>query len=152
MFNKTSLIIIVAFILGSCASVPMESLKGSNDAKQFALPSNGMSGLYIYRSSFLGKVYKKDIWVDDKCIGESANDVFFYVEVPGNREHRISTESVFSPNNLIIKTEAGKNYFVEQYIKLGVSIKPAELELVNNKKGMSAVSILSLAKKGTCSK
>ena len=152
MFNKTSLIIIVAFILGSCASVPMESLKGSNDAKQFALPSNGMSGLYIYRSSFLGKVYKKDIWVDDKCIGESANDVFFYVEVPGNSEHKISTESEFSPNNLIIKTEAGKNYFVKQYIKLGFLAEGAKLELVNNKKGMSAVSILSLAKKGTCSK
>jgi starvation-inducible outer membrane lipoprotein len=35
MFNKISLLIIVAFILGGCASVPMESLKGSNDAKQF---------------------------------------------------------------------------------------------------------------------
>lgn len=32
---------------------------------------------------------------------------------------RISTESEFSPNDLNLTADAGKNYFVRQYIKVG---------------------------------
>ncbi len=118
---------------------------------QFNSPSSGNAGLYIYRDSFVGQALKKDIWVDGKCIGESAPDTFFYEEVVGNKEHKISTESEFSPNDLVVTTETGKNYFIEQYIKLGLFVGGAGLELVNNEKGMDSVSKLGLAKKGTCS-
>ncbi len=117
MFNKLSLVIVVTFVLGGCASVPMESMKKSNEAKQFNPPSNDNAGLYIYRDSFVGQALKKDIWIDGNCIGESAPDTFFYEEVTGDKEHKISTESEFSPNDLIVKTEVGKNYFIEQFIK-----------------------------------
>ncbi|NPA71274.1 MAG: DUF2846 domain-containing protein [Gammaproteobacteria bacterium] len=129
----------------------MESLEKSNDAKQFSPPSDGSAGLYIYRDSFVGKALKKDIWIDGKCIGESAADVFFYEEVEGGKEHKISTESEFSPNDLMLKVEAGKNYFIEQFIKLGVFVGGAGVELVEEKEGKAAVSKLDLAKKGTCS-
>ena len=56
-----SLIAIIAFTLGGCASVPMESTTKSNMAKQFNTPSEGNSGLYIYRDSFVGQALKKDI-------------------------------------------------------------------------------------------
>ena len=153
MLRKVSFVVIVAFILGGCtSSIPMKSIKESNQAKQFNPPSNGKAGLYIYRESFLGKIYKYDIRVDGKCIGESANDVFFYVEVAGNKEHTISTESEFSPNALTLKTKAGNIYFVEQQVKLGFTVEGAKLKIVNNTKGMAVVSKLGLAKKGTCSK
>ncbi|VAX08448.1 FIG00698560: hypothetical protein [hydrothermal vent metagenome] len=100
----------------------------------------------------MGQALKKDIWIDGKCVGESASDTFFYEEVTGDEEHKISTESEFSPNDLMIKTEIGKNYFIEQYIKFGVFVGGAGLTLVNNEEGMEAVSKLELAKKGTCSK
>jgi len=150
MLKKISLMVVV-FILGGCASVPMESVNESNKAKQFNPPSNSNSGLYIYRDSFAGQALKKDIWVDGKCIGETAPDIFFYVEVEGDKEHKISTESEFSPNDLVINTKKGKNYFIEQYIKLGVFVGGAGVELVNDEKGMEAVSKLGLAKQGTCS-
>ncbi len=152
MFKKISLVVIVAFVLGGCVSVPMKSIKESNQAKQFRPPSSGNAGLYIYRDSFVGQALKKDIWIDGKCIGESAPDTFFYEEVAGNKEHKISTESEFSPNDLVLTTKTGKNYFIEQYIKLGLFVGGAGLELVNNEKGMGAVSKLGLAKKGICSK
>lgn len=141
----------VSFLSG-CASVPMESKEQSEMAKTFGSPSVNNAGLYIYRSGSFGGALKKDVWVDDKCIGETAPNVFFYEEVQGDEEHKISTESEFSANDLLVKTESGKNYFIRQYIKLGVFVGGAGVELVEEEKGKKEVQDLQLAKKGTCSK
>ncbi len=138
-------------ILSGCASIPMESTEQSNMAKKFAPPSNENAGLYIYRSGILGSALKKDVWVDDKCIGETAPNVFFYEEVAGNKEHKISTESEFSPNDVLLQTESGKNYFIRQYIKLGVLVGGAGLEVIDEESGKKEVQKLKMAKKGTCS-
>jgi len=130
----------------------MESTEASARVKAFQPPSEGNAGLYIYRGSGVGTALKKDIWVDDKCIGESAPNVFFYEEVKGGREHKVSTESEFSPNDLLVRTENGKDYFIRQYIKMGVFVGGANLELVNNEEGKRDVSDLELARKGTCSR
>jgi hypothetical protein len=145
-------IVIATALISGCASVPMESKEASVKAKQFNPPATGNSGLYIYRDSFVGKALKKDIWLDGKCLGESAPDVFFFEEVKGDQEHKLSTESEFSPNDLVIQTLAGQNYFVRQYIKLGVFVGGANLELVNEDEAKKAISSLELAQKGTCSK
>jgi len=142
---------LAAVLISGCASVPMESKEASAKAKQFNPPSAGNAGLYIYRDSFVGKALKKDIWLDGKCLGESAPDVFFYDEVKGDQEHKISTESEFSPNDLAITTLAGQNYFIRQYIKLGVFVGGANLELVKEDEAKKAISSLELATKGTCS-
>lgn len=99
----------------------------------------------------LGAALKKDIWVDGECIGETVPKIFFYEEVVGDKEHTISTESEFSPNDLLVKTESGKNYFINQYIKLGAFVGGANLELVDEATGKQAVAQLDMAKKGTCS-
>ncbi|MEJ5991296.1 DUF2846 domain-containing protein [Ramlibacter sp. PS3R-8] len=138
-------------LLTGCASVKMEDKAASERAKQFAQPSSGSAGLYVYRDSTFGAALKKNIWVDDKCVGESAPNVFFYTEVaPGNR--KVSTQSEFSPNDLALMVEAGKNYFVRQYIKMGVFIGGAGLETVPDEQGKAAVAKLELASAGTCSK
>jgi len=151
MYKKLSLVVLTSLLFTGCASVQMESKEASQKAKEFAKPSAGNSGLYIYRDSFVGKALKKDIWVDDKCIGESAPDVFFKTEVAGNKEHKISTESEFSPNDLSLFTEAGHNYFIRQYIKLGAFVGGAGLELIEEEQGKAAVEKLDLATPGTCS-
>jgi len=102
LFAKAS-IIGVALLLSACATVPMASVEESNTTKQFRSPEKGNSGLYIYRDSFIGKALKKNLYIDDKFIGESAPDVFFYKTVKAG-EHKISTESEFSNNDLNIKT------------------------------------------------
>ena len=135
-----------------CASVPMEGMEETSIAKKFNPPVEGSSGLYIYRPSSLGGALKKDIWVDGKCIGESAPYVFFYEEVEGDKSHKVSTESEFSPNDLIVKVKSGMHYFIRQYIKLGVFVGGAALELVDEEKGKKEVSELDMATKGTCSK
>lgn len=152
MYKKIALITVALSVFAGCASVPMASKEESNKAKTFTSPSGDNAGVYIYRSGGLGGALKKDVWIDDKCVGETAPNVFFYELVKGGQEHKISTESEFSPNDLLLKTESGTNYFVNQYLKFGVFVGGANLELVDEDKGKKEVSKLELAKTGTCSK
>lgn len=138
-------------LFSGCTSVPMASKEASDQAKQFAAPAEGKIGLYVFRDSALGAALKKDVWVDGKCLGETAPNVFFYEELENKQQYVISTESEFSPNNLILNTEAGKNYFVRQYIKLGLVVGGANLESVSEDEGKRIVSKLKMAIKGTCS-
>ena len=151
--NKVLTTIAVTVLLATgCTSVPMESKEKSELAKQYNSPSEGKSGLYVYRAGSFGGALKKDVWLNGKCVGETAPNIFFYEEIEGNTEHKVSTESEFSPNDLLIKTESGKNYFGSQYIKMGVFVGGAGVELVDEKKGKKQVSKLDMAIKGTCSK
>lgn len=152
MYKILALLIFVSSLLVGCASVPTESTERTEMATKFSPPSNGNAGLYIYRSGHFGGSLKKDIWVDGECIGESAPNVFFYDEVSGDQEHKISTESEFSPNDLVVNTDSGRNYFVQQYIKMGVFVGGANLKLVDEEEGKKAVEKLKMAKRGHCSK
>ena len=143
--------IAVSFLVTGCASVNMASKEESTKAKQFAAPSADNAGLYVYRNSFVGKALKKDIWIDGKCLGESAPDVFFYTEVKGGQTVKISTESEFSPNDLALTVDSGKNYFLRQYIKMGVFVGGAGVEQVTEQQGQTDIASLEMAQAGNCS-
>ena len=114
MFNimKISLLAFT-FVLSSCATVELEDKEKDALAKEFKLPKERHAGLYIYRKLGFGSALKKDIRVNGECIGETAPSTYFLVEVDGEKEQEISTESEFSPNKIYVPTESGKNYFVE---------------------------------------
>jgi hypothetical protein len=152
VFNKSLIVGVVAVFVTGCASVPMESKEASDNAKRFAPPSQGQAGLYIYRTSGVGGALKKDILVDGKCIGESAPNVFFHEETKGDQEHVITTESEFSPNEIKLAVKSGINYFIRQYMKMGVFVGGANLEVVSEAEGKEAIRNLEMAKKGTCGK
>lgn len=139
------------FLLSGCASVPMESSKESNSAKQFNSPSPGKAGIYVYRiDTHKGAALKRSVLIDNECIGKTAKGVFFYHEVEGDKDHTISTESEFSPNDLVIYMKKGMLYFVEQYIKMGVFVGGAGLEQKGEEEGKEEVTKLNMAKKGDC--
>ncbi len=151
---KKSLFIclLASSVLAGCASVPMQSSQESEQLKKYNPPSSNKAGIYVYRKdSMFGAALKKDVRIDNACIGETARGVFFYHEVEGDKDHTFSTESEFSDNDLVIRTMSGQLYFVEQNIKFGAFVGGAELILVNNDQGKSDVSSLKLAAKGTCS-
>ena len=153
MFKKIVFLTMTSVLFAGCASIPTEQAEVSNVIKKVKAPSANNAGLYIYRSnSMVGGALKKDVWVDDECIGETARGTFFYHEVLGNIQHKVSTESEFSPNDLIIDTKAGDNYFVKQYIKPGLIVGGAGLKLVTEAEGKQAISDLDLGIKGKCSK
>lgn len=145
------LVLSSALILTGCASVNMAPPEASAKAKRFAPPSANNAGVYVYRNSAFGGALKKDIWIDGKCIGESAPNVFFYTEVEGGKKYKIDTESEFSPNSLEIMFEAGKNYFVRQYIKMGAFVGGAGVEQVSEEQGKTDIAPLNMAAPGNCS-
>lgn len=147
----SAIMLSATLLVSGCASVDMASKEESAKAKEFNPPSQGNAGVYVYRDSFVGKALKKDVWIDGKCIGETAPDVFFYTEVEGGKIHKVDTESEFSPNTFELMFESGKNYFIRQFIKMGVFVGGAGLEQIPEEQGKIAVSKLEMAKPGKCS-
>lgn len=119
--------------------------KADAQLKTFPAPPADKSGIYIYRNSFVGQALKKDLHVNGECIGETANKVYFYRQVaPGKQT--LSTESEFSDNSLDLITDGGQNYFIEQYIRMGVFVGGANLKQVGVEEGKKNVLESKLAK------
>ncbi|WP_394209005.1 DUF2846 domain-containing protein [Enterovibrio calviensis] len=145
--------LVVTLGLSGCATVPTVSDAETTAAKQFKAPSSSdNAGIYVYRTdSAFGAALKKDVFINDECIGETAAGIFFYHEVMAGKGVKISTESEFSPNDLLVDTEKGKLYFVEQYIKMGAFVGGAGVELADEETGKAEVLKLDMATKGRCS-
>ena len=152
MKTISALLLAASLVVSGCATVDMEPPSSSAKTKEFNAPTQGKAGLYIYRDSFMGKMLKKDIWINGKCLGESGPDVFFYTEVEGGKKHKIETESEFSPNAMELMVEPGQKYFIRQYTKVGLLVEGANLERVSEARGKAAIAKLNMAKTGTCSR
>jgi Protein of unknown function (DUF2846). len=150
--RKVSVLILFSVLccMTGCATVPLQMPEVTANAKEFAPPPPDKAGLYIYRSTFGGQALKKDIWVNGECVGQSANDVFFYREVQGDKEHTIATESEFSPNELKITVQGGMNYFIEQYLKIGLFVGGAGLEIIDPETAKKIIAKLNMAVGGDC--
>jgi hypothetical protein len=147
MLKKMLILLALAFsvYLTGCATVPMAPTADDQMRKQFSAPAEGKSGLYIYRNSNFGAALTKVVYMDDQVIGATAPMTYFYKEItPG--QHTVSTQSEFSNNDLIIDAKSGFNLFVRQYMKMGVFVGGANLELVSEEEGRKGVSECSLAK------
>ncbi|MBA5761108.1 DUF2846 domain-containing protein [Vibrio sp. 404] len=150
---KNKLLASIAILLGlsGCASVPTVDTAEANQMKKFESPENGNSGIYIYRTdSMFGAALKKFVYVDNECIGETAPGVFYYHEVQGGKKYTVSTESEFSENYITIATEEGRNYFINQYIKMGVFVGGAAIVQVDEEEGKAEVMKVDMAAKQNC--
>lgn len=146
MFKRSILAASAALLLMvGCASVPMAPAAEDVALKTFAPPADGKAGLYVYRNSVVGQALKKNVYLDGEFLGESANKTYFYRQVePG--QHTVSTESEFSDNALSVTLQEGINHFIRQYIKIGVFVGGANLELVSESEGKEGVLKSGLAK------
>lgn len=152
MYGKIATLSVVLALFAGCASVPMESPDASAKAKAFGEPAPGNAGLYIYRAAGVGTALKKDVWVDGRCIGETAPNMFFYEEVPGDKQYTVSTESEFGTNELVVNAKSGEHHYIKQYIKMGLFVGGANLKQVDEQRGQADIARLELARKGKCSK
>ena len=76
-------------VVSGCATVDMEPPSSSAKTKEFNAPTQGKAGLYIYRDSLMGKMLKKDLWINGKCLGESGPDVFFTPKLMAEESTRL---------------------------------------------------------------
>ena len=151
MKKVIAVLVVTGGLVSGCTSVPMED-KSIADKARAASPADGKSGIYVYRPSSFGGALKKDVYIDDNCLGETAPYVFLYREVEGDKQYIISTESEFSPNDTQLWVDSGVNYYLKQYIKLGVFVGGADLELVSAAEAQKELATLGMAKSGTCSR
>lgn len=127
-----------AVLMTGCSSIPMASKEQDAKSKTFAAPAADKAGLYIFRNSFFGQALRKQLSVDGKPIGKTANKTFFHRELaPG--EHTISTESEFGDNEVKFTANGGKNYFARQSIKMGVFVGGSAIEMVSEEEGKEEV-------------
>lgn len=135
-------------LLGGCASVPMGDKALDAEAKKFSAPPADIARVYIYRNSHLGAALTKKVSVDGQLLGVTAPMTYFVKDLaPG--KHTLATESEFSDNTLDLDALGGKNYFVHQYIKLGVVVGGANLELKSDEEGKAGVLECQLAAPAT---
>lgn len=146
MFKKIlSASFLTLFIVGCAAKVPMESAERDYELKQFPAPPEGQAAVYVYRDSYIGKALTKRISINDVPIGESADKVFFYTVIkPGDTV--VATASEFSDNTLEFDAQKDANYFIRQYIKMGVFIGGANLEMMSEETGKKHILNTKLAK------
>ena len=136
---------VLPIFLTGCASVERSSASSSSYAKEFNTPPKGYAGLYIYRKATLGVAQKKSLYVDGQYIGETDRNCFFYRLVkPG--VHFLQTESEFSENRLRLNAEEGKNYYINQRMKLGVFVNGASLRKVSEATAQRDIRKLGRAK------
>lgn len=146
IFYLLSALVVAAWMSG-CAHVPMAPPAQDMAMKKFNPPTNGKSGVYIYRNSSFGAALKKSVYIDGNYLGETGPNVYFYTEInPG--KHVFSTESEFSPNSLKLRTLADKLYFIRQYIKMGLFVGGANLEVMSKAEGEKGVLECKLALPG----
>ena len=136
--------------LSGCASVSTMDQAAAVEAIN-GNPPEGQGRIYVQRDDVLGSGLYKDVYIDGKCLGETAPKTFFYADVEGNKDHYVSTESEFSPNHLLIYTKANEKYYIQQFIKMGVFVGGAALTQVDKDAALRAMQECELAVPGTCS-
>jgi hypothetical protein len=134
----------ITVLVSGCASVPMASKEKDASAKTFAKPAGNSASLYIYRNSNFGAALKKWVSLDGVALYQSAPMTYMYVTVPAGK-HVVSTQSEFGDNELELSAEDGRQYFIRNYIKMGVFVGGANLEFVDEATGKAGVQECSLA-------
>lgn len=125
-----------AALLSGCASVPMADATADAQAKQFVAPKDG-ANLYIYRNETFGTAVKMPVLVDGSAIGDTVAHSYILKQVtPGS--HTITSKSE-NDATLTLSTEAGKNYYVWQEVKMGLLMARSKLSQVSEEEGKQGV-------------
>ena len=129
-----------AALLSGCASVPMANATADAQAKQFVAQANA-ANLYIYRNETFGAALKMPVLVDGIAVGDTVAHSYILKQVtPG-----ITSKSE-SDATLTLSTEAGKNYYVWQEVKMGLLMARSKLSQVSEEEGKQGVMESKLVK------
>ncbi|WP_336296813.1 DUF2846 domain-containing protein [Aeromonas hydrophila] len=132
-----------AALLSGCASVPMADATADAQAKQFVAPKDA-ANLYIYRNETFGTAVKMPVLMDGFAVGDTVAHSYILKQVmPGS--HTITSKSE-NDATLTLSTEAGKNYYVWQEVKMGLLMARSKLSQVSEDEGKQGVMESKLVK------
>lgn len=124
------------FLLTGCASVPMAGLDQDVAAKTYQV-KQGRSNIYVYRNENLGGAIKLTLLLDGKLVGDTAAKTYYLLEVDPGRHSLLSKAE--NDSVLDLNTEAGRNYFVWQEVKMGMWQPRSLLQQVDEATGRAGV-------------
>ena len=126
----------------ACAKAPMASPERDAAAKTFA-PVPGKAVLYIYRDEgFFGGGVKVPIVINSRVIGDTVGKSYFRLVLdPGDYELKCKAEKDVIQT---IAVEAGKVYFFQQEMKMGLLSNRCGLSTVSDDAGRAAVATCRL--------
>ena len=126
----------LVLLLSGCASVPMASMDQDTKAKDFS-PAPNKASMYIYRNERFGAAIPMTVSVNGKALGQTAAQTYFRLNLtPGKYNVESHAENV---SNLPLTTEAGKNYFVWQEVKMGMWMARSLLQQTDETTGRAGV-------------
>ncbi len=91
----------------------------------------------------MGLVHRTNVEIDGAPFGQNASYTYLHAELPPGR-HSITVRAE-NTDTLEFDAEAGKNYFVQQQVKLGWITPRTELHLVPESDGREGVGGARLA-------
>jgi len=138
-------------LISGCASVEMASKAESAKAKEFNSPVKALLAFTFTVTALLAWPSRKTYGLMESASARVRRMCFSIRQVEGGKNHKVDTESEFSPNTLELMFEAGKNYFIRQFIKIGVFVGGAGLEQISEENGKIDIAKLEMAKSGRCS-
>jgi hypothetical protein len=138
--SKKLFVIIVLFVLTSCASVPLAPPAQDVASKQFIAPE-GKGLIYVIRPMQLTAAGMNITPIMDKqLIGALKVGSYAMLEVnPGKHKIALGGTGFETFNALEIDVEAGGIYFFKAYPKFGVWAARAGLEQIDEEEGKSLV-------------
>lgn len=103
-------------MVGCGGYVQKAPLALDSERKLFVAPKENLAGIYIYRTPGIrGSKINTEIFVNGKILGKNLGNTYLYVELPTGK-HEITTYFV-GYTKLTIEVEAGKLYFVQDFLK-----------------------------------
>ena len=129
--------IFLMFIFSGCVQ-KMERAPIAEDklAKEFKTDPD-FANLYICRNESFGWAVHMPVLVNDKLIGRTEAQSYFYIKLEEGRQNIKSlTEQIQS---IYVDTTKGKNYFVWQEVKMGTWTGNSLLHSMNEEDGKRCV-------------
>ena len=129
--------IFLMFIFSGCVQ-KMERAPIAEDklAKEFKTDPD-FANLYICRNESFGWAVHMPVLVNDKLIGRTEAQSYFYIKLEEGRQNIKSlTEQIQS---IYVDTTKGKNYFVWQEVKMGTWTGNSMLHFMNEEDGKRCV-------------
>ena len=135
-------VVVVVTLLGfcGCASVNKQS------KNIFPDPQADKGLIYFYRESkFMGGAISYDVKEGNTVVGAIANGTYFFVfATPGPHTYTASTEA---DSSRTLQVEAGKTYYVECGVEMGVFAGRPSLKIANEAEAKSVLSTITYATK-----
>ncbi len=143
IFRNTFLGAMLALTACSTAKIedPVEDQRLRTQA-----PPEGMALVYFVRPSSLGAAIKMGVTCDGTAIGSTHGKRYIFSSVkPGKR---VFVSSAENKDELVLVVEAGKTYFIEQQVKMGIIAARNRLERLEEAAGRQKLAKCKLS--GDC--